>query len=328
MIPGLSSLLLVLAALAALAVLGGCAARAPLNAPLARFEYRRVVMGVEGRIVLYAPSESSAFAAASRGFERLAELNASLSDYLPASELNRIAAGPVGEPQPVGDDLLAVLVASKEVHGATGGAFDVTVGPASRLWRRARDSGIPSDPDAIAAARARIDMSAIRIDKRERTVTIARSDLALDLGGIAKGYAAQQALNTLRHAGVARAMVALAGDIAVGEPPPGRDGWGIAADSGEAASAAPGHDLSIRNACVSTSGWSQQYVEFAGVRFSHIIDPRTGVGSQHASSVTVIGPDGARVDALATALCIAAEAERAAIIARYPAYRVIVHEAE
>jgi thiamine biosynthesis lipoprotein len=280
-------------------------------------------MGVEARIVLYAADEERAFDAAARAFARLADLNQRLSDYIATSELNRVAAGPVGATQQVSRDLARVLNAAKQMHAKTDGAFDITIGAASRLWRAARDSGVASDPAAIAAAREAMDMRAILVDEASGTVTMMRAGLSLDLGGIAKGYAAQQALATLREAGVARAMVALAGDIALGDAPPdAREGWRIAVG----AAGSDGHELVLRNACVSTSGSSRQFVEIDGTRLSHIIDPRTGVGSRSVATVTVIGPDGALVDALATALCIVAAAERAKIAGRFAGFRVIVSE--
>ena len=330
MIPGLSRPLLVAAVLVGLPVwCSGCGvgrhvAEAPSSPALHRFEYRRVVMGVQARIVLEAPSEEAAFDAASAAFDRLAELNSCLSDYQQGSEINRLCGATVRVPQHVSDDLWTMLEAAKEVHRASGGAFDITVGHATRLWRAPRASGQPGDPAALAHARARIDMHGITLDPSTRSVTLTRSDLALDLGGIAKGYAAQQAVKTLRERGIARCLVALAGDIALGDAPSGETGWRIAIETDNDANA--DQEIVLANVCVSTSGSSQQSVEIAGVRYSHMLDPRTGIGTKHTIAATVIGPDGARTDALATALCVMDPSQRTELIAAYPQYRFVIHD--
>jgi FAD:protein FMN transferase len=118
--------------------------------------------------------------------------------------------------------------------------------------------------------------------------------MRLDAGGIAKGYAAQQALQSLK---LKRALVAVSGDLAVGDPPPGRGGWRIEAQ---------GRVLELRNVCVSTSGSSEQYFESGGRRYSHIIDPRSGQPIDTVHSVTVIHKHGAFADALATAHTVTA----------------------
>jgi len=280
-------------------------------------------MGVAARIVLYANDKTSASDAAAAGFDRLAALDAMLSDYRHDSELNRIASGPVGVPQYAGDDLLAVLKEAKFIHDASGGAFDITLGHASRLWRQSRDISQLPDTLALAHARAQIGMSAVSINEAARTLTLARPNLGLDLGGIAKGYAAQQAVRTITATGHPRCMVALAGDIAMGDAPPNETGWSIAiASNADQPQSVP---ITLSNLCISTSGSSHQFVAIDGVRYSHLLDPRTGLGSQQTVAVTVIGQDGARTDALATALCIMDERERESLLAAFPSYRVLVH---
>src|SRR5579871_4102411 len=122
--------------------------------PLKRYEFTEPLMGTQVRIVLYAPDEATANRAAKAAYARVAELNGIMSDYLPSSELMRLCAKAGGPPVPVGPDLFTVLQRAQEVARKSDGAFDVTVGPIVRLWRRARRTERLPAPDQLAAARA------------------------------------------------------------------------------------------------------------------------------------------------------------------------------
>ena len=126
--------------------------------------------------------------------------------------------------------------------------------------------------------------------------------MKLDLGGIAKGYAAGEAIAVLKRHGIARALVAGAGDIVVSGPPPDADGWTVGIAPLETpASRARAVYLSLKDAAISTSGDAERFVEIDGKRYSHIVDPRTGLGVVDRCSVTVVAPDGATADSLDTA---------------------------
>ena len=146
--------------------------------------------------------------------------------------------------------------------------------------------------------------------------------MRLDLGGIAKGYILEEALHTLRSAGVRRALIEAGGDIVVGDAPPDRDGWRIdvtGADREFAARAAK-----LTNAALATSGPTAQFVEIDGVRYSHVVDPRTGVGLTNHVTAHVIARDGATADALATALTVARAGDVPRLLSRFPGVRVSV----
>src|SRR5262249_45347302 len=128
--------------------------------------------------------------------------------------------------------------------------------------------------------------------------------MQLDLGGIAKGYAADQALTTLKKDGITRALVAAGGDIAVSGPPPDAEGWTIGIAPLEDPDQKPRRYLLLHDAAVSTSGEAEQYVEIEGKRYSHIVDPHTGIGLVGRMSVTVVGPSGLTVDPLTKVPCV------------------------
>jgi len=272
--------------------------------PLTRYEFAQVHMGTQVRIVLYSAARAAADEAASAAFARIAALDQALSDYRESSELMEVSRRAGSGPVAVGDDLFRVLRAAREIADRSDGAFDVTVGPLSVLWRHARREGALPDAADLAAARARVGRDKLAIDDRRRTVTLTTKGMQLDLGGIAKGFAADEAAAVLGRCGIDRALIAAGGDIVVRDAPPGRDGWRIAVAAIEGADRPPAGFITLRNAAVSTSGDSEQFAVIGGVRRSHIIDPRTGLALSGRRSVTIVAPTGMTADALATAVSV------------------------
>src|SRR5262249_14403088 len=151
--------------------------------------------------------EAIARRASRRAYDRIAALDRTLSDYQPDSELSRLSSAAGGPPVPVSPDLFDILEKSKYYHGRTGGAFDVTIAPLGRLWRRAhRERKLP-DPDKLAEARRLVGSDKMILDREHRTVHLLLPGMRLDVGGIAKGHAAQAALDVLRAEGISRALV-------------------------------------------------------------------------------------------------------------------------
>jgi FAD:protein FMN transferase len=253
-------------------------------------------MGTRFRIVLYAVNEATARDAARAAFERIVALDNCMSDYKPGSELMRLCAKAGGEPVPVSPELFTVLAKAQEVAEKSGGAFDVTVGPVVHLWRLARRTQRLPDTEKLAKARALVGYRNVRLDAATRTVQLLKPGMQLDLGGIAKGYADDEVLALLKQKGIAAALVAAGGDIAVSGAPPDKAGWDIAIvplDPGD-----PSPHLVLHDSAVSTSGDAEQFVEIGGVRYSHIVDPRTGLGLIGHSQVTVVARRGIDSDSL------------------------------
>jgi thiamine biosynthesis lipoprotein len=270
-----------------------------------KFEFVEPHMGTQFKIQLYAADEKTANQAARTAFDRIAALDRMLTDYDSKSELSRLSAtSPSTVGVPVSRELWTVLEKGQRIATDTGGAFDVTVGPLTRLWRRARRQQQMPAKERLAEALAATGYRHVKLDRERRTIQLTRPGMRLDLGGIAKGYAADEALAVLKKAGVARAVVAASGDMAIGEPPPGEKGWRIAVGSLDPAKNEPTRFLRLANCGVSTSGDAYQFVVLDGKRYSHIVDPRTGLGLTHRVSVTVVAPDGTTSDPLATAICV------------------------
>lgn len=266
-------------------------------------------MGTTARVVLYADTRERAGHAAAAAFDRIAALDQTLSDYRPDSELSRLTREAIGRPVPVSSDLYRVLAAAQELARRTDGAFDITVGPLSQLWRRARRQvELPSAAD-LASARALSRYTLLTLDAKSQTASVAHAGMRLDAGGIAKGFAADEALRVLRARGVTRALVAVGGDLAVGNPPPGREGWHVTLAGVQPGAQAPGSPIAVRGVGISTSGDAEQWVEIAGQRYSHIVNPRTGLGLTGRQSVTVVAGDAMTSDMLATAVSVLERAD-------------------
>jgi FAD:protein FMN transferase len=261
-------------------------------------------MGTMARIVLYAPTARDAEAVAARAFERVAALDRTLSDYRDDSELSRLTREPHGHPVRLGHDLFRVLDAAQDLAARSNGAFDITVGPLSRLWRRARRQIELPSPADLEAARAVTGWRLLSLDRAARTATFARAGMRLDPGGIAKGFAADEALAVLRAHGLPRALVAIGGDLAIGDAPPGASGWEVTLAGLSPGAPAPGGPLRLAQAGVSTSGDAEQWVEIDGRRYSHIVDPSTGLGLTGRRSVSIVAGDAMTSDMLATAVSV------------------------
>jgi FAD:protein FMN transferase len=271
---------------------------------LSRFEFEETHMASPFKIVLYSTDAEFARRASRAAYDRIATRDAALSNYNPYSELSRLSQTAVGRPVPVSHDLFDVLERSKRIFERSNGAFDVTISPVGRLWRRARRDRKLPDPARLAEARQLVGCDKMILDPVARTVKFKMSGMKLDVGGIAKGYASQAALDVLKTAGIQRALVAGAGDIVVGDPPPDARGWSIAVAPVVPDKTGPPLVLLLANAAVSTSGDAERFVIIDGHRYSHIINPATGMAVEDRASVTVVARDGATADALETTVYI------------------------
>jgi len=279
-------------------------------ADLRRFDFEAPLMGTKFRISLYSGSKAQAEKAADAAFARIAALNAVYSDYEPNSELMKLCNVGAGKPFRAGEELYSLIGRALEIASDTDGAFDPTAGNLTRLWRRSRRLRVLPPEDRLQQALEVTDWSAVGLDAQQRTITLKKAGMLLDLGGIAKGRAADEALRVMAALGIERALVTAGGDMAVGEPPPGEDEWEVKLrvsappEAGEKL-----ESVRVKRCGVSTSGDLYQFVEIGGARYSHIVSPTTGLGLVERVACTVIATDCTTSDALATAMCVLGEAK-------------------
>ncbi|XAM01442.1 FAD:protein FMN transferase [Phycisphaeraceae bacterium D3-23] len=279
---------------------------------LSRHDFAEGLMGTQVVITLYADDAADAQQAADAAFAEMRRLESVMSDYpqsYPDSELLGLAAAAVdapGEPQAVSDDLWPVLWRAKRVHDATGGAFDITARPFTGLWRISRERGVLPPPEALAEHAPLVGMHHLILDAEAQTAYLDTPGCWLDLGGIAKGYIADRAVAVLRDHGFTIAQVRAGGDIAFGDAPPGLDGWPVNVPDFPHDGAGGGSGLAFfhANGGASVSGDAFRFVEIDGVRYSHVVDPRTGLGVTGSRYCCVRGPSAFATDAAATAGCV------------------------
>ncbi|MGQ9730734.1 MAG: FAD:protein FMN transferase [Candidatus Zipacnadales bacterium] len=290
---------------------------------LKRVHHRQLHMGVQVRITIYASDEQTGADACRAAFARIAALEDVTSDYRPTSELMRLCARAGQGPIKVSEDLFSVLAFAHYIAERSGGAFDATVGPYTRLWRKSRQIGqLPSRKEWFIAQRV-VGWKRMRLDANAHTVELTKPGMILDLGGIAKGYALDQALAVLRDRGLSRALIQAGGDIVVGDPPPGREGWRIKLWGAERG----GEWLTVTNCGVSTSGDTEQFVEINGKLYSHIIDPRYGLRCGEPILATITAPDATTSDSLATACVVLGRQAGEALVATFPGVWAYFREA-
>jgi thiamine biosynthesis lipoprotein len=266
--------------------------------PVTRFEFEHAAMGSQFRIVVHSSDEIGVRAAAREAFARIDDLDRRLSDYDPDSDLRRLEKTASIEASIAHADVMAVLSEAQVLAYATGGAFDVTVGALTRLWRWAARRGVDPPAERIAAARSTVGFSALQLDRAAGTVTIERPGLQLDLGGIAKGYAVDAAFEILESHGYRSILVDGGGDLRVGRAPPGTSGWRITL---------PSTTTHLENIAVATSGATYRFLETGGGTRSHVLDPRSGFGVTDRRIVTVFASTASRADGLASALSVLGE---------------------
>ena len=276
------------------------------QAPQKRFALTSGEMGVALNIVVYADDAEQATRAIAAAVRVVRECNQVFSDYDETSEVAKVSAKEGGEYE-LSERFVELLVRSAEIHQATDGKFDVTLGPLTRQWRSIRESKKMPEPHLLEETLASCGFSKLQFDTVTRRVTVP-AGMQFDFGGIAKGYAADLALKEMAEAGCPIGLVDLGGDVAVGDAPPGNAGWKIAV--------APLHKsdqlarfIEIDNAGVATSGDTEQFVTIDGVRYSHILDPSTGLGVQRRASVTVRSENAATADAMASAYSVMSPTE-------------------
>lgn len=304
-------------------LLAGCAtSSSEKHHSLSRYEFERPQMGLPFRLVLYANTPALATNAAEAAWSRIAELNAILSDYEPESELSRLSrTGGSGKWVPLGCDLSRVLITANTLSRDSNGAFDVTVGPEVALWKRARRQRELPSKTAINEARRLSGWTLVELRQRggSHEALLTSSGMRLDLGAIAKGYALDEAALVLRQQGIQRFLLAGGGDMVMGDPPPGQIGWMVEAGIFDTPKAPTRRLLHLANTALTTSGDSFQRAEIGGVRYSHIVDPRTGIGMTDHSLVTVICPSAMLADALSTAVSVLGPIDGPALAARHGA---------
>lgn len=273
-----------------------------------RYTFGSYEMGTRFQIILHTDKpEAEASEIAEKAFSRIGELNQIMSDYDEESELSQLSrTSGSGETVKVSRDLFTVLKESMRMAEMTDGLFDITIGPMSSFWRVVRMSPEPELPtnEELSDLKEKVNYTYIDLNEDNRTVKLSQPGMKLDLGGIAKGYAAQEALKVLRENGIESALIDAGGDVTLGDPPPGKKAWDVAVPKNRLEGETDYISLHAANRTVTTSGDLFQFVVIDGTRYSHILNPKTGLGATNQIQATVISKDGMKADALSSVLTL------------------------
>ncbi len=295
-------------------------AQEPSSIKLEGYDLTFPAMGSSITLSAYCDSEAKveqAFNAVQVEIDRLVAI---LSDYEPNSELNRLHRDAT-TPQRISNELCEVLVASEQWHARSGGAFDAAIGNLTRLWREARKRHEIPRKQAVEEAVRQSGWNKVQLNRADQTLTLLDPNVRIDLGGIAAGYIVDRAFDILLAHGLPHSLVNDGGDIRVGEPPPGREGWRIEIASLRSRSAKrnpPVRRIFVKNSAITTSGDLWQFMEIEGQRRSHILDPKTGYGVIGPTMATVIAPTCIEADAAATVVSVLGRERGLAMISELP----------
>ena len=265
--------------------------------------FERGLMGTRFAINCHTDDPALAKQAADAAFAEAERINQVASDYIADSELLELGRHPAGTPVQVSPLLFQLLSDAMNLAEKSDGAFDPTLGPFTRLWRESRRRHHLPDPATLEAASSATGWRNLSLDALQSTVTFTKPGMRLDLGGIAKGQTADAMLFILKQSGITRACITAGGDVRLGDPPPACSGWKIGVRTFDKDRNT--RVLELSNCAVSTSGDLHQSITIEGIRYSHIIDPTTGLGLTREIAATVIAPNATLSDALATACCAA-----------------------
>jgi thiamine biosynthesis lipoprotein len=269
-----------------------------------RVEARRVSMGCVYSIVAYAANPDATKRALEEALDEVDRIDRLASSYKADSALSRLNAAPAGTPVRVDPELFGLIAEALKYSADSGGAFDVTVGPLMKAWGFFEgDARVPSKTE-LAAARQRVGYRHVSLDTGAQTLRVDRPGVEIDLGAIAKGYAVDRAARVLATRGIAAALVNAGGStIVVSGAPPGKPAWDVPVQDPQDRTRVA-MTLALRDRSLSMSGASERHFDVDGVRYGHIMDPRTGRPSRGALAVIALADTGIVSDALSTALYV------------------------
>lgn len=309
------------ASLCAVAVLTGCGSIHSVESPVV-VKRTQMHMGTLVSITTVAPSQEIAQVSIEAGFREIKRLEQLFSTWIPTSELSQVNAAAGREPVVVGPETLELVSRSLEMARLTEGGFNIAVGPAVEAWSVTERERIPTREE-LQSLRLLVDWTMINIDSQARTIFLPKPGMRIDVGGIGKGYAADRAVDVMRKMGAKGGVVALSGDIKTFGDLPGMQGFpvGIRHPRQEGALIAT---VDLKNEAISTAGDYERYFEREGVRYHHILDPKSLQPARQCQSVTVIAAEGTVADGLDTGIFVLGPEKGMALVEQLPDVEAII----
>ncbi len=281
-----------------------------------KFVYSNTAMGTMVSVFFWSSNEAKAREAADAVFAEMKRLDAVMTTWTETSEVSRINLAAGRKPVKVSDETYAVIARAQDVAKRTNGIFDITVGAFKGLWKFDQDmDGTLPDPADVKKRLANIGYKHLRLDPKAKTVFLDQKGMSITLGGIAKGYAVDKCVALLKKLGFANFMIQAGGDMYVAGSKSGTP-WVVAIRDPRGPADSHFANAPVSNHSFSTSGDYERGFVKDGVRYHHILDPRTGQPSHASRSVTVRAIDAFTADAWSKVLFILGYEESMKLIKR------------
>jgi FAD:protein FMN transferase len=289
-----------------------------------------ILMGTTVSITAIADDEDIAREAINKAIRQISEIEERLSYYNGQSELSVLNAQAYKQPVQVSRELYTLVEKSIEFNRLTAGAFDCTVAPMLELWREAAETGIKPTESGLREAEEKVGSDKLILNESDTSIRFAREGMRIDLGGIAKGYAIDKAVETMIESGATGGLVDAGGDIrCFGTAPEGKSGWNIGLQNPQTDQA---ENIILRfvinDTAITTSGDYYRFVSLDGERINHIFDPVSKTSARQLRSVSVIAPDALTADALSTAVTVLGKDKGKSLIETLPDVEAIIISAD
>ncbi|MDH7494473.1 MAG: FAD:protein FMN transferase [Bacillota bacterium] len=281
-------------------------------------------LGTLVQVRAYASGEGAG-KAVDEAFHRIEEIEALMSANIASSDVAELNRNAGGLPSSVAGDTLYVVKRAKEYADLSNGKFDVAIGPLVQLWGiGTKHAKVPS-PEDIAVAKQLVHHGEVEVDESGGTVRLPKAGMALDLGAIAKGYAADEAAEVLTERGVESAFIDLGGNILVVGSRPDGSPWRVGIQDPWKERGATFAVLSVRDTAVVSSGTYERFFEQHGRRYHHIIDPDTGYPAETGVvSATIVARRAVDADALSTAVFLLGPSDGMGLVERLPGIEAVI----
>lgn len=279
-----------------------CVQVGPSTSSVTTVKRTQMHMGTLVSITAVGRTHDEANDAITAGFQEIKRLEQLLSTWIPSSELSKVNAAAGRSAVKVSLETMAVVRKALQVAEMTDGAFNIAIGPAINAWNISDDPRLPTSEE-LAALKPLVDLQYVHTDVWERTIHLQKPGMRIDVGGIGKGYAADQAVLVMKKAGAAAGVVALSGDIKTfGRLPGGRRfPVGILHPRKEGEILA---EIDLEDEAISTAGDYERFFDKDGIRYHHILDPQTLQPARGCQSVSVIAKEGVWADGLDTGIFV------------------------
>lgn len=298
-----------------------------IGSPMAQAQWltgEEAIMGTAIRVELWSEDKTAGEAAIAAVMAEMHRIDRQMSPYKPESELSRINREAAEHPVPISQEMFDILSRSIKFSELSGGAFDITFSSVGYLYDYRRHIK-PTDKE-IEQALPGINFRHLLLDAQERTVKFARRGVRIDLGGIGKGHAVDNGIALLKKRGITQAIITAGGDSRVLGDKGGRP-WmvGIRDPRRKDNMVAV---IPLINSAISTSGDYERYFEADGIRYHHILNPKTGRSATGVHSVSVIGPDATTTDGLTKPVFILGPEKGLRLIESIPGVDAVIIDAE